>query len=1452
MKAMTLLFERWADRPALLRVLLLLGLLLSIPLIAVPMPLPAQMVVSFGAVALLLVLSRRAGRRWSLLMMAVSALLSSRYLWWRITETMGMADGTQTLLGIGLLLAEIYAWVVMLLGYVQSAWPLGRKPVPLPADLAAWPHVDVMIPTYNESLEIVRNTVWAALDMDWPRDRLHVHLLDDGDRPEFREFAARCGVNYIARPDNRHAKAGNLNHALAQTEAPFIAIFDCDHVPNRAFLQMTMGGFLNEQRLALVQTPHHFYSPDPVQRNLKPGRRLANEGLLFYGLVQDGNDLWDSAFFCGSCAVLRREALVDIGGFAVETVTEDAHTALRLHRHGWTSAYLRLPLAAGLATETLSAHLGQRARWARGMNQIFRTDNPLFGRGLNWGQRLCYLNAMLHFFFPLPRIVVLTAPLAYLVLNINIMVASAVMVVGYAGPHLLMAVATNHRLQGRYRSLFWGEVYETILAFHLLIPTLVTLINPKKGRFNVTDKGGLLGFGFFDRRSVLPQIVTILLLLAGYGWGIFRAATDGLAEGELGVLLINMFWAWFNIMILGAAAATGLEKRQARRHVRIGLRLPLTLHLPDGRQVQGVANDISMGGANLCLPMKQPPAPAGTEIKVELNLRGRPLLLPAQVMADATNATRLRFADLDEMHLRLLVLATFGRADAWLDWDQVEEAGPMRSLRRILSSAIDLFAHWLRRPTGRASAAMLAGLGLLTLMAVLPPAALAAGAADPLATANSRQEVLPLSGMAPEGALTLRGVLDRRGLDFTVRRDEVVTAAALRLSLGNSPALLSPLSHLQVSVNGEMVGNVAFSPQTAEGQVVEIPIDPMVLRQENRIGLEFVGHYTNGCEDPQHSSLWAMVNANSALRLSLQRLALTTDLSLLPRPFFDDHDRRALNLPFVLGANPSDAVLRAAGIVASWFGAAADFRPAHFPAYGDQLPDDHGVIVAMPQTLPPGLDAGPVEGPTIAVIPNPLSPNHRLLLVLGRTEEEMTAAALALALGGAGGLTGERATVRAPVPSARQPYDAPRWIPTGRSVRLSELATPSQLQGQGLRPGPVRISFAMAPDLFVWRGRGVPLTVRYRYPGGNWLDLAQSRLDISLNGVYVDSLKLREDRLTDWFRTELLDDYQRRERPVRLPPYLFYGRNRLELFYNLYPVNRGECQPTIPDNLRTVIDPDTEIDLSNVAHFTTLPNLSLLAGAGFPYTRMADLGETLLLLPEQPQAADVEAALDFLGLAGAATGYPVTRVQFRRGTVSDSVLRDRDLVLIGDFARQPLLQRWADRAPARPQGGAVALNTISPLERISSALNDDPVAAGNGTRQEAERALVDQTGDLGILMSFQSPVTAGRTVVAVTGTSPALLPRLVGALRQPTQAEKVQGDLVILNGGELRSFQLGPRYWVGQLDPWTQALWFASRHWPLVLLAALLGVALFTLTASVLLRRRARRRLAASAGREKQ
>ena len=235
-------------------------------------------------------------------------------------------------------------------------------------------------------------------------------------------------------------------------------------MPTRTFLQMTLGWFGRDPRLGLVQTPHHFYSPDPFERNLGRFRRVPNESELFHRLIQDGNDLWNASFFCGSCAVLRRAALEAIGGIAVETVTEDAHTALRMQRRGWNTAYINIPQAAGLATESLAAHIGQRIRWARGMVQILRLENPLFGPGLSIPQRLCYFNAAAHFLFAVPRLVFLTIPLVYLLLGMVNIYGHSLAVFAYALPHIVLSNMTNARVQGRHRFSFWSEVYETVLA----------------------------------------------------------------------------------------------------------------------------------------------------------------------------------------------------------------------------------------------------------------------------------------------------------------------------------------------------------------------------------------------------------------------------------------------------------------------------------------------------------------------------------------------------------------------------------------------------------------------------------------------------------------------------------------------------------------------------------------------------------------------------------------------------------------------------------------------------------------------------------------------------------------------------------------------------------------------------------------------------------------------------
>ncbi|RKP47841.1 UDP-forming cellulose synthase catalytic subunit [Pararobbsia silviterrae] len=679
--------------------------------IVVPLEFEAQVGLSIAFWLLAIFMRRQRSHIATLVMMALSMIVSSRYMFWRLTETTHWERPFDALCGIILVSAECYTFLVLMLGYFQTAWPLRRKPVPLPSDRNAWPTIDVFIPTYNEPLAVVKPTVYAAIALDYPADKLRIHVLDDGRRPEFKAFCEQVGVNWTIRSHNRHAKAGNINEALKITDGEYLAIFDCDHIPTRSFLQITLGWFLRDHKLAMLQMPHHFFSADPFEKNLGTFRKVPNEGELFYGLVQDGNDLWNATFFCGSCAVLRRAPVMEIGGIAIETVTEDAHTALKLHRRGYSTAYLAIAQAAGLATESLSGHIGQRIRWARGMTQIFRTDNPLTGKGLNLGQRLCYLNAMLHFLYGIPRLVFLTAPLTYLFFGAHVIQASAWLIAAYALPHMFHANITNSRMQNKFRHSFWAEVYESVLASYITAPTLMALINPKLGKFNVTAKGGRIEEGYFDWHISRPYLILLALNLAGFAVGATHLFIAG--RQDSGTTLMNLAWTSYNMMILGASVAAASEVRQVRDNHRVMMTIRAMLRFANGRTLACETIDYSEGGVAIRIPPGIT-IPLHEEVHVSLFRGDEEFVFPAVIVFSQSERVGVRFTTLTPQQELDFVQSTFSRADAWTDWAKDRKPDtPLRGLWHVLrvgmGGMVQLFGHiWtdvskIGRRTSRAS-----------------------------------------------------------------------------------------------------------------------------------------------------------------------------------------------------------------------------------------------------------------------------------------------------------------------------------------------------------------------------------------------------------------------------------------------------------------------------------------------------------------------------------------------------------------------------------------------------------------------------------------------------------------------------------------------------------------------------------------------------------------------------
>ncbi|EIJ76092.1 MAG: glycosyltransferase, partial [Leptospirillum sp. Group II 'C75'] len=532
------------------------------------------------------------------LLVMISMALAGRYFSWRIAQTI-YGSPLDWVASVMLVLVEAYAAVMTFLGFFVMVSPVRRTSPPLPKEEKECPTVDVMIPVYNEPVDVIRPTIFAASQLEYPLSRLRVWILDDGRRKEIEALSGELGVGYLTRPDNKGAKAGNLNHALGKTDGDLIAIFDCDHVPLPRFLQKTAGFFLNRPDLALVQTPHHFYSRDPFERNIGFGNQVPGEPDLFYHVIQPGMDLWNAAYFCGSAAVLRRSALKEIGGFRTETVTEDAHTSLCLHDRGYRSYYLEEALVTGLSPDSMRDLIKQRVRWCRGMIQIFRIDNPLFKKGLSFPQKLCYMNAIFYWFFSIPRLFFLVAPLLYIYFRIYSVHAGLEDMLLYLLPYLLVAQGSSLFFYRSRRSLLWSIVYEIPLSFYLIFPAFTALLFPKKGTFHVTPKGTRTDSDRLDFPVARPAILLFALNVGGLVLGVQQFLSR---PGGHSMLLMNLFWTGFNTLLIGMSLGAMIERRQVRRHPRISVSSAVAFSYEEEtvcRVLFGRCRDISLGGVRV-------------------------------------------------------------------------------------------------------------------------------------------------------------------------------------------------------------------------------------------------------------------------------------------------------------------------------------------------------------------------------------------------------------------------------------------------------------------------------------------------------------------------------------------------------------------------------------------------------------------------------------------------------------------------------------------------------------------------------------------------------------------------------------------------------------------------------------------------------------------------------------
>ncbi len=569
-------------------------------MVSIPTSTGAQAFLSIIAVSVVAILkpfARLLVARFFLL--ATASIVVLRYYLWRLLDTLPEPGlSVSFFIAVMLIVVESYSIMVFFLNAFIGADPT-RRPFPSTVPPEDLPTVDILVPSYNEPTEMLSVTLAAAKNMIYPKDKRTVVLCDDGGtdqrcnaadpelaarararRAELQELCAALGVVYSTRARNENAKAGNMSAAMENLTGDLVVVFDADHVPSRDFLARTVNHFVDDPKLFLVQTPHFFINKDPIQRNLELSELAPPENEMFYSLIHRGLDRWGGAFFCGSAAVLRRKALDSVGGFAGETITEDAETALEIHAAGWKSLYIDRAMIAGLQPETFASFIQQRGRWAAGMMQMLLLKNPLFRSGLRLPQRICYINSMSFWLFPLIRLFYLYVPLVYLFFGVEIFVATFDEVLAYMLGYLAVSFLVQNALYARFRWPLISEIYEVAQAPYLASAVLRTIIRPRGATFNVTAKDEVL-----DKDYISPIHWPLTILFLTMLSGVIALGIRWYAfPGDRAVLAVVGGWAVFNFILVSIAYRAVAEKQQRRASPRVEMDVPGKFWLPDNAE----------------------------------------------------------------------------------------------------------------------------------------------------------------------------------------------------------------------------------------------------------------------------------------------------------------------------------------------------------------------------------------------------------------------------------------------------------------------------------------------------------------------------------------------------------------------------------------------------------------------------------------------------------------------------------------------------------------------------------------------------------------------------------------------------------------------------------------------------------------------------------------------------
>jgi cellulose synthase (UDP-forming) len=503
-------------------------------------------------------------------LVAVVALVYAGYwIWWRWTETL---NWEVAFFAIALVAAETWR-VINAFVLTGTVWRLTHNEPPPPPDGVT---VDVFVTVYDEPLQILRRTAIGARAIRYPHK---TWILDDGKRDEVRTMAEELGIGYIRREGNEHAKAGNLNNALKVTEGEFILTLDADHVALPNMLDRLLGYF-TDPRVAFVQSPHDFYNTDSFTHVVNDeGRRLWEENRIFFSLVQAGKDAWGASFYCGSCGVMRRRALDQIGGYSTRSVTEDMETSIVLHGRGWISRYHGETLAYGLAPASASQYHVQRLRWGTGSMQVLRKMNPLTYPGLTWRQRVQYFASCTDYLDGVLKLVFYLSPALFFFTGwLPVSVSDGEFLLRLV-PYMALTFLSFELLSRGTGWLLLSERYG-MTRFFTYILSLAGFFRRKPVKFAVTPKGVAdVPFSTYAPQLVLAGILTSsvvwALVASHFGWIQYAQGWGS------GAIWVNGVWIVWNLYFALSVVHASMQSRQMRHDFRFVESLPVTVSVVD-------------------------------------------------------------------------------------------------------------------------------------------------------------------------------------------------------------------------------------------------------------------------------------------------------------------------------------------------------------------------------------------------------------------------------------------------------------------------------------------------------------------------------------------------------------------------------------------------------------------------------------------------------------------------------------------------------------------------------------------------------------------------------------------------------------------------------------------------------------------------------------------------------